>query len=103
MNGNMKNIIKQAQKMQKKMVEIQEQLADERVTGSAGGGMVTVVADGQQNVLEVSIKPEVVDPEEVEMLQDLIVAATAEALRLSRELSEKKMGSVTGGMGIPGM
>ncbi len=103
MNGNMQKMMKQAQQLQRKMLEAQEALAEERVEGSAGGGMVKVVADGQQNVLEVAINPEAVDPEDVEMLQDLVLAAVADALKKSRDLTDEKMGAFTKGMKLPGM
>lgn len=103
MNGNMQKMMKQAQQLQKKMLEAQEALAEERVEGSAGGGMIKVVADGQQNVLEVAINPEAVDPEDVEMLQDLVLAAVSDALKKSRELADEKMGAFTKGMKLPGM
>jgi nucleoid-associated protein EbfC len=103
MNGNMQKMMKQAQQLQRKMLEAQDALAEERVEGSAGGGMVKVVADGQQNVLEVAINPEAVDPEDVEMLQDLVLAAVADALKKSRDLADEKMGAFTKGMKLPGM
>ncbi len=103
MNGNMKKMMQQAQKLQRQMMETQESLKDERVEATAGGGMIKVVADGQQNVLEVSIDPQVVDAEDVEMLQDLVLAAVTEALKKSRDLAEEKMGTLAKGMGLPGM
>lgn len=103
MNGNVQKMMKQAQKLQRQMLEAQEVLAEERVEGTSGGGMVTVVADGQQNVLEIRISPEVVDPEDVEMLEDLVLAAVSEALRKSRELAEERLGAFTKGMKIPGL
>ena len=103
MNGNMQKMMKQAQQLQRKMLEAQEALAEERVEGSSGGGMVKVVADGQQNVLEVAINPEAVDPEDVEMLQDMVLAAVSDALKKSRDLAEEKMGVFTKGMKIPGL
>ncbi len=103
MNGGLQKMIKQAQKLQKQMLEAQEALAQERVEGTAGGGMVKVVADGQQNVLEISIDPQVVDPEDVEMLEDLVLAAVSDALRKSRELAEEKLGAFTKGFKIPGL
>ncbi len=103
MNGNVQKMMKQAQKLQRQMLEAQEALAEERVEGTSGGGMVTVVADGQQNILEVKINPEVVDPEDVEMLEDLVLAAASEALRKSRELAEERLGAFTKGMKIPGL
>lgn len=103
MNGNMKKMMQQAQKLQRQMAEAQESLKEEQVEATAGGGMIKVVADGQQNVLEVSIDPQVVDPEDVEMLQDLVLAAVTEALKKSRDLAEEKMGALAKGMGLPGL
>ncbi len=103
MNGNMKKMMQQAQKLQRQMMETQESLKDERVEATAGGGMVKVVADGQQNILEVAIDPQVVDPEDVEMLQDLVLAAVTEALKKSRDLAEEKMGALAKGLNLPGM
>jgi DNA-binding YbaB/EbfC family protein len=97
------NIMKQAQQIQAKLAEVQEDLAKKRVEASAGGGMVTVVADGQQNIVEVKIDREVVDPEDVEMLQDLIVAAVNEARRKAQELAAEEMRRLTGGLSIPGL
>lgn len=79
--GNMQNMMKQMQKMQKKMAEAQEQLGEEKIEGTAGGGMVTVVVSGHKEIIDVIIKEEVVDPEDVEMLQDLVLAATNDALK----------------------
>lgn len=103
MNGNFQKMMKQAQKLQRQMMEAQEALAEEKVEGTAGGGMVKVIADGQQNVLQVTIDPQVVDPEDVEMLQDLVLAAVSDALRKSRELAEERLGAFTRGMKIPGL
>lgn len=103
MNGNIQKMMKQAQKLQRQMMEAQEALAEERVEATSGGGMVKVVADGQQNVLEIKIDPEAVDPEDVEMLEDLVLAAVSEALRKSRELAEERMGAFTKGIKIPGL
>lgn len=89
--------------MQRQMLEAQEALAEERVEATAGGGMVRVIADGQQNVLEVKIAPEAVDPEDVEMLEDMVLAAVSEALKKSRELAEERMGALTRGLKIPGL
>ncbi|KPJ60144.1 MAG: hypothetical protein AMJ46_07350 [Latescibacteria bacterium DG_63] len=97
------NIMKQAQQIQAKLAEVQEDLAKKRVEASAGGGMVTVVADGQQNIVEVKIDREVVDPGDVEMLQDLIVAAVNEARRKAQELAAEEMRRLTGGLSIPGL
>ena len=101
MNGNMQKMMKQAQKRQRQMMEAQDALAEERVEGTAGGGMVRVTADGQQNILEIKIDPQAVDPEDVEMLEDTVLAAVAEAMRKSRELAEERLGVFTKGMKIP--
>lgn len=99
----MDKILKQAQKMQAQMVKVQEELAREKVEGLAGGGMVKAVADGKGDLVSIHIDPEVIDPDDVEMLEDLVVAAVNEALRASKELSNQRMGAVTGGMGLPGL
>lgn len=88
--------------MQKKLAKIQEELANTEVTGTAGGGVVTVVANGQQELRSVKIDPEAVDPEDVSMLEDLVLAAANEALNKSRELASQRLGGLTGGMKIPG-
>ncbi|MGQ9476195.1 MAG: YbaB/EbfC family nucleoid-associated protein [Actinomycetota bacterium] len=103
MNGNLQKMMKQAQKLQRQMLEAQEALAEERVEATSGGGVVRVVADGQQNVLEIKIDPQAVDPEDVEMLEDLVLAAVTEALRKSRELAEERLGAFTKGLKIPGL
>jgi DNA-binding YbaB/EbfC family protein len=103
MGKGLGDIMKQVQKMQAKMEEVQAQLEDERVEGSAGGGMVKVVANGKQEIVEVKIDKEVVDPEDVEMLEDLIVAAVNQAQQNAQELASEKMSEITGGMKIPGM
>ncbi|MBD3219293.1 MAG: YbaB/EbfC family nucleoid-associated protein [candidate division Zixibacteria bacterium] len=97
------NMMKQVQKMQAKMMEVQEQLAEERVEGSAGGGMVKAIVNGKQELVEIQIDKEVVDPEDVEMLQDLIVAAVNQANKTAAELASEKMSEVTGGLNIPGL
>jgi DNA-binding YbaB/EbfC family protein len=91
------------QKMQKKMQQAQEELGEKRVEGTAGGGMVKVVMSGHKEVLEVEIKEEVVDPEDIEMLQDLVLAATNDALKKVDELTNETMGQFTKGLNIPGM
>ena len=102
--ANMNNIMKQAQKMQKDMVKLQEELDVKTVEASAGGGAITVVATGKKEILEINIKPEVVDPDDVEMLQDLILAAVNEALRKAEEMVSSEMNRLTGGLGgFPGM
>ncbi len=99
----MQEIFRQAQQMQKKMAEIQEQLANQTVEASAGGGMVQVTVNGSMEVVEVKIDPSVVDPEDPEMLQDLVLAASNEALKKAREMKQNEMSKLTGGMQIPGM
>lgn len=100
--GNMQNMMKQMQKMQKKMAEAQDALGEERIEGTAGGGMVTVVVTGHKQVVEVNIKEEVVDPEDVEMLQDLVLAATNDALKKADELTNQTMGQFSKGLNLPG-
>ncbi|MED3623428.1 YbaB/EbfC family nucleoid-associated protein [Neobacillus thermocopriae] len=99
--GNMQNMMKQMQKMQKKMQEAQEQLGQEKVEGTSGGGMVTVVVTGHKEVVDVQIKPEAVDPDDVEMLQDLVLAAVNDALKKADELTNNKMGQFTKGLNLP--
>ena len=103
MPGNMNNMMKQVQKMQKQMEEVQGQLEEKEVEASAGGGAITVKVNGKKQILDIVIKPEVVDPEDVEMLQDLILAASNEALRKAEEMMSGEMGKITGGMNIPGL
>ena len=100
---NMGNLMKQAQKLQSKMLKIQEELADKTVETAAGGGMVKVVANGRQQILSIEIEKEVVDPDDVEMLQDLVLAAVNDALVKSQEMVSEEMGKLTGGMNIPGL
>lgn len=99
MPGNMNNLMKQAQKMQKQMEEAQKDLEEKVAEATAGGGAVTVRISGKKEVLEVKISPEVVDPEDIEMLEDLIVAATNEAYRKIEEISQSSMSKITGGLG----
>ncbi len=100
---NMNTMMKQAQKLQKKMLKMQEDLAKETVEATAGGGMVKVVANGGQKIESITLEKEVVDPEDIEMLQDLILAATNDALKKSQDMVSSQMGKLTGGMNIPGM
>lgn len=100
---NFQNLMKQAQEFQKKMKKIQEELKDKTVEASSGGGMVTVTANGQQEVLSIKIEPEVVNPDDVEMLEDLILAAVNEAKKKAEELAKNEMKKVTGGLNIPGL
>ncbi|KKI91136.1 nucleoid-associated protein [Bacillus sp. SA1-12] len=101
--GNMQKMMKQMQKMQKDMAKAQEELAVKTVEGTAGGGMVTVIVNGQKELVEVNIKEEVVDPEDIEMLQDLVLAATNDALKKMDDLTNETMGQFTKGMNLPGM
>jgi DNA-binding YbaB/EbfC family protein len=99
----MDKIMKQAQKMQAQMAKVQEDLAGEKVEGSAGGGMVTVTANGQGDVVAVRSDPEVMKDDDLEMLEDLVLAAVNEALRRSKELAAERMGKITGGLGSMGL
>jgi DNA-binding YbaB/EbfC family protein len=99
---NMQQMLKQVQKMQAEMMAAQEQLKDEVVEASAGGGMVTVKVSGDLELKSIVIDPEAVDPEDVELLQDMVLAAVNEALRSAQELASKKLGGITGGLGGPG-
>ena len=101
--GNMQGMMKQMQKMQKKMAEAQEELGEKRLEGAAGGGMVKVIVSGDKQVVDVVIDPSVVDPEDVEMLQDLVVIATNEAMAKAEELTNSTMGQFTKGLNLPGM
>ncbi|MFC0274872.1 YbaB/EbfC family nucleoid-associated protein [Metabacillus herbersteinensis] len=101
--GNMQKMMKQMQKMQKDMEKAQEELALKTVEGTVAGGMVTVTVNGQKEVLSVTIKEEVVDPEDIDMLQDLVLAATNDALKKMDDLTSDTMGQFTKGMNLPGM
>jgi DNA-binding YbaB/EbfC family protein len=101
--GNMGNILKQAQAMQAQMAKVQEQAASKTVTGTAGGGSVTVTANGTMQLVGIVIDPEVVKGGDVEMVQDLVMAASNDALRKAREMMADEMKSVTGGMNVPGL
>ncbi len=100
---NRAKMMKQMQKMQADMGRIQEELAQQEIEASAGGGMVKAVVTGSQELKRVEINPDAVDPDDVELLQDMVVAAVNEALRQSQEAAAKKMGAVTGGLGLPGL
>ena len=99
MPGNMGNLMKQAQKMQRQMEEASKELEEKEVTAAAGGGAVEVTVSGKKEVTKVKIDPEAVDPDDVEMLEDMIMAATNEALRQIEEYSQQSMSKITGGMG----
>ena len=101
--GNMQSMIKQAQKMQEQMTQLQTELDEREYTAAAGGGAVSCTVSGKREVLRLDIKPEVVDPEDVEMLSDLITAAVNEAMRKAVETSEAEMNKITGGLNIPGL
>ena len=100
---NMNQMMKQAQQLQKKMMKTQAELASRTIEASAGGGMVKVVANGAQKIESISVEKEVVDPDDVEMLEDLLLAAINDALNKSQEMVSKEMGKLTGGMNIPGL
>lgn len=99
MPGNMNNLMKQAQKMQRQMEEATKELEEKEVTATAGGGAVEVTMSGKKEVVKVKLSPEVVDPDDIEMLEDLIVAATNEAMRMIEEISQQSMNKITGGLG----
>jgi DNA-binding YbaB/EbfC family protein len=99
----MGKMMKQAQQLQAKMLKLQDELAEKMVETSAGGGMVRVVANGRQQLVSIQIEKEVVDPDDVEMLQDLILAAANDALTKAQEMAAEEMNKLTGGLNIPGM
>lgn len=101
--GGMGGIMKQAQQMQRRMAELQEELENKQVEASAGGGMVTAIVSGKQKLIDLKIDPAAVDPEDVEMLQDLVMAAINEAIKKSQDMASEEMGKITGGMNIPGL
>ncbi len=99
----MGKMLKQAQKMQSNMMRIQEEMAEKTVEATAGGGMVKVVANGKQQIVSIDIEQEVVDPDDVDMLEDLILAAVNEAINKSQEMVSAEMSKLTGGLNIPGL
>ncbi|CAG7648980.1 Nucleoid-associated protein [Paenibacillus solanacearum] len=101
--NNMNQMMKQVKKMQEQMMKAQEDLANRTIEGTAGGGVVTVTVSGQKKVTAVVIKPEAVDPDDVEMLQDLVLTAINDAMAKAEELAGKEMSKLTGGMNIPGL
>ena len=103
MKGGFGNMMKQAQKLQEQMMALQEEVGKKKVEATAGGGMVTVEANGKQEIVSIKIDPEVVSKDDVQMLEDLVLAACNEALRKSRELVQQEMGKITGGLKIPGL
>ena len=100
---NIGNIMKQAQKVQERIAEVQRDLINKKVEASSGGGMVTVTANGRQEILSVKIDPSVISMQDVEMLEDLVLAAVNEVLRKSQEIITEEMSKVTGGLKIPGL
>jgi len=100
---NMGNLMKQAQQFQEKLGTIQEELATKMVTGTAGGGMVTATVSGSSELIGIAIERDVINPEEAQMLQDLVVAAVNDGLHKAKELSQQEMGKLTGGLNLPGM
>jgi DNA-binding YbaB/EbfC family protein len=101
--GNMNQMMKQMKKMQEQMMKAQEELGTKTIEGTAGGGVVTVVVNGHKKIERVIIKPEAVDPEDIDMLQDLVLTAVNDALTKAEELANKDMSKFTGGMNIPGL
>jgi hypothetical protein len=100
--GGMGDILKQAQKMQQRLLEIQQELKQRVVEGSAGGGMVRVAVNGEQQVLSVKVDPQAVNAEDVELLEDMVLAAVNQALEKARQMAQEEMAKVTGGLQLPG-
>ena len=100
---NMEDIMKQAQQFQQRMGKVQEELAAQTITSSVGGGMVTATVNGKHELLSLTIEKEVVNPDDVVMLQDLVVAAVNDAMNKAREMAQAEMGKLTGGLNIPGL
>jgi DNA-binding YbaB/EbfC family protein len=103
MSNSLNAILKQAQQLQKQMEKLQEELATKRVEGTAGGGMVTVVVNGKQELIDVKIDPEVVNPDDVEILEDLVVAAANQAREKAQEMAKEEMSKIAGGLLPPGL
>ena len=101
--GNMQGMMKKVQKMQAEMLKMQEELKTRTVETTVGGGALTIVANGKKEIESINIKPEALDPDDVEMLQDMIVSGVNEALRKIDEMTEREMSKITGGMKLPGM
>ena len=100
---DMKFLMKQAQDMQKKMEAVKEELAQKEIKVTSGGGMVELVINGQQEIKEIRIEPDIIDPEDKEMLEDLVLAAVNEGIRQSKEMVNEEMSKLTGGLNLPGM
>jgi len=103
MRGGMNDILRQAQLMQSKIASLQEEAAKKTVTANSGGGMVTVTANGKQEIVSIKIEKQVIDPNEPEMLEDLVVAAVNSAIKASQDMVSQEMAKITGGMSIPGL
>lgn len=103
MKGGMGNLMKQAQKMQQEMLKMQDELGARELSAAVGGGMVEAVVNGKGELLRLKLEPEVVDPDDIDMLADLVVAAVSEAQRRAQEMMQTEMGKLTGGMNIPGL
>ena len=101
--GNMNQMLKQAQKMQEDMATLQEDLENREYTATSGGGMIEVTVDGKHNIKKLTINPDAVDPDDVEMLEDLITVAVNEALGNAAKTAEEEMGAITGGLNMPGL
>lgn len=101
--GGMGGLMKQAQKMQDRILKVQEEMAGKTIEASAGGGMVTVIANGRQEIVSIKVEKEVVDPDDVEMLEDLILAAVNDALKKAQQMMAEEMQKITGGLNIPGL
>ncbi len=101
--GDMGKMMKQVQKMQSEMAKLQEELAERTVEATAGGGVVKVVVNGRHEIKEIQIDPEVIDPEEPELLEDLVLAAVNEAMKEAQDMISEEMSKITGGMKLPGM
>lgn len=101
--GNMQGMMKQAQKMQDQMAELQDELAEREFSSSVGGGAVEVTVNGKHQLQSIRIQPEVVDPEDIEMLTDLLIAAANEAIRQAEEVSQQEMSKISGGLNFPGL
>jgi DNA-binding YbaB/EbfC family protein len=98
-----RNLMRQAQELQARLAKVQQELAEAEIEATSGGGAVTVTVNGQQQILSVKISPEAINPDDVEMLEDLVLAAVNEALTKSQEMAAKRMGKLTGGLNIPGL
>ena len=103
MNGNMQQLARQAQKLQQQMGKLQEELDAREYEAAAGGGVVTAKVNGKKELIALTIKPEAVDPDDVEMLQDMVIAAVNEGLRTANDTMEREMGKLTGGLSMPGL